>query len=552
MAKRGVKIAIAAFAFALILSAAGCALLSHGVAYGEETLSFTAYAADATHWSLYLGEQEVASYEGRFFDYTSHDAASVVFYDEIKRQLASIDADPMAYSLQFKFDEFVAVKSGGDSIDYNEIRSSDLSLSATVELFFSQADSASSQCYLQYRPVDGEDYLRQGGASRTGGAIYFGEAVAAGNYMVRYAVAEKFEFDGRQYEAERHSNEYEIEVKKVLAPKPDVQFIEFPYGTATRDIGNFALVHGGRFALSAEQNAGFDDSALISVEDGDKTLNFDYYPTNQNYLPLTGGNKIALTVRATPRDIIVRIGDAFSRMGEPQADLGDVPVTADGLVGDDTIDDLSLRLYVDDFDQNAAGQYLILAEITNPNYSAICASYEGWPIQGGRYMLYLYRFDVAAYDGREFTVYCDEFSDVVVKIVEWDMQGAQIALDGVKSFEKVAAYQIIFEDGAGFRRYPSREFSIEWKDDVAEYYAVADAGEQSSVLTLVAANGINRLTLQPACDALAFFDEVIPPPPPEKIWRWYNILLLVLDVLAAIAVAVLAVVYSRRRRRLWR
>ena len=120
---------------------------------------------------------------------------------------------------------------------------------------------------------------------------------------------------------------------------------------------------------------------MLGVKDGVYSLKFDYIPNNKNYKVVEG---VEIDVTVTPRALRIYIENAYSVVGEPLAENIGYEVTTE-LIGDDSVEDLGVEIYVVGTDGSVAGQYSILARFSNVNYVPDCKNYGNPLIIGGVY-----------------------------------------------------------------------------------------------------------------------------------------------------------------------
>ncbi len=533
------------------------------VASAEGEPAFRIVGKSDTDWTLYVlydGEEEaLASSDKEFFEYGNNDVAGVAFLEKINEWLAEKQLEEAKYTVSFELPSFDAQAAGTPIVEYSETRAGGFCVSAPdVDSCLDPGQRDSMTCRLQYRRKDSpSDYSQSGfigDADTPGDPIFFGR-VDTGEYYVRYVVTERFQFPGdTQNEVSRFSTqEFECKIVPGVAPTPDIVSWTTEYGTRLGDVN----IRGGNgsWTLSAQQDGEMNADTVLNVADGQRTVYFDFASDNQNYLPL---ERLPILLSATPRSLSVAIGNMNAKLGEPLKDLSQVEYYLGGLADGDSEEDLGLEFYIDgQFDPNTAGFYIILARISNQNYTLDCRSLNHNVFSGGKYTVFQFRYDVEAEDGRKFSVFFDglEYVDVRVnvlpKIVFRDGEIPAGAKD--RYFESVAAYEIGFYSGEN-RTYPDGEFTVEWQGAVegAQYVAFDSSRQPSQTPQLQPYDGgLVSAEMSADKDTIAFFGEYIVYPP-ENVWQWYNILLLTVCAALAATAAILAIAIAKRRGGPWK
>lgn len=553
------------FLFAALLMAATLIFaMPLGVAHAA-TPTFKIVCKSETEWELYLSaagnDTLIESASGDFFDATLDRVAGDVLMDALHAWLEENGFARQDYELSFALPGFTAAEHGNNVIAYSHLYDGDYSLSAQVTSVINPSVGTSSMHgALQYRLADSQGYANGGNyhgrSENVGDPIFFG-SVDVGKYFVRYAAFENFRFDEREYSVPRFSdNEFDCEVVRATAPAPSISQTTIVYGTAAK---NIAIADAaGRWTLSQNQPSGISPETYLEVSDLPVTVNFDFTSFDKNYLTR---ENIPLEVYVTPRLLRVYVGDAYSLRGEPMADLTKLEHMTDTLVEGDTEEDLGLEFYITpEFSKDVAGTYSIFARISNKNYTCYNVSMHHSSIPCGQYIVYEYKYEAAATDGRRFTVYCDSVRDVTLS-VELCEQSIQIAANDVpegaedRYFQSVAIYLIRFYDSLGNVTIPSGGCVVEWQDAPSgtKYIAISaeSALEDIAVENLAEYDGAtNTVTLAAGEDAIAFFADVTVYPP-ENVWQWYNILLLTLCIALVSTLCALAICVAIRRRRIW-
>ena len=166
------------------------------VASSEEKPHFVAKTDDGVNWDLYLDgvKLDYASASGRFIDYNNPNAVSVKFFKAIEQELVSrgiIDAAhgnlTEYYDIEFQLPLISRPAIDKTSAEYST--SSGITVSADYAAVISV-----SATRLQYKNVQSEGYSDLYAQSAGSGLLFVG--VDVGEYDVRYAVTETFEFDG--------------------------------------------------------------------------------------------------------------------------------------------------------------------------------------------------------------------------------------------------------------------------------------------------------------------------------------------------------------------
>ncbi len=524
------------------------------VAYALEPLDFRISATDPNHWTLKLGEEVVSTYEGPFFDMSSENAASAVFYKAIHARLEREGMQAGDYTVQISVPSVTATAVGESSFGYTQTEYP-MQISAEIEAYFG-GDGDLRASAIEYRRADSSDYTVFDAPRDEDGKLSFGRNVPAGDYFVRYVGEEEILFDyealGKLTSIRYESNEIAVHIARSKPPVPS-NVVDIVYGVKPSELADHCSDNTGRWVMSAEQtDQRLKTDAPLGVTGSPYTAIMDYEPYNESYLPLS---ELEVEVRVSPRELNVWIDDVFSFCGDPAVPISQVGYVIDsGLQGEDTEEDLGLSLYVDGLDVNVAGSYDILATFSNPNYVARSRNINAptAPYRGGRYIVYEYRYEAIASDGRKFTVYCDSLRDVTVRVeaLAYTIVVADDAAEGKGSaFRLTAGYAVYFEAG-GERVYPQQDYSIEWEEAPARSTALAVASMDDNVFDIKPL-GANSVTLRgerndlPAQDRVLFFEEIAAEE--ESVWSWYNILFLTLDCCLVAALVGIAVVYVLRR-----
>lgn len=546
---------------ALLVLAMSVFVFADGVAHAASA-EFRIVAKSDRDWTLYCGEDILATSDKVFFEGDSQDVASVDFYNAIKGWLAEHELGEDDYALSFSLPGFAADETGDRNIPYSEYVDGSFALTADVSsVLVPSAEKNSMSGMLQYRRAGASDYAYNdihGWANAGGDPIRFGR-VDVGKYVVRYIVIEEIIFDNITYRVRRYSdNEFECAVVGSPAPTPSVRETTATYGTPAGKIS--VRSSEGSFTLSQNQrDPRITEDFCLEAREEPYAVNFDFTPSNSNYLPL---KDVSIAVTVAPREITVYVGDAYSRSGEPMADLSALEFSVYGLAEMDTEQDLGLEFYLTaEFDGSKAGTYLIKARCSNKNYVINengVQSLAGWPIPGGRYVVYQYAYDAVATDGRKFTVYCDSVNAREVRV---DARGGQLDILGdapagaaSMHIRDIVTYTVSFFDASGNRAYPTGDYIVEWEGSVdgAEYLAIANSSELLVIFSAAEYDGTaHSVTLTSSQDSLLFLHEVVEYPP-ENVWTWFNILLLIVCCALAICLVAMLTIFARRRRILWK
>lgn len=324
--------------------------------------------------------------------------------------------------------------------------------------------------------------------------------------------------------------------------------VEAEYGVTVAQISSrirgaigdeeFLSTGSGDFILrDAQTDAIFDGvtnkGALIPVpREQEYTLVYDFESDSGNYFTL---ENISVKLHVNPRKITVRISDVYTLAGEDLIPLENVGYTIDdALVGNDTEDDLGMRLNCS-ADKDAAGVYPITATFDNHYYEAVSASIHGGFVQYGRYMVFAKRVSATAPDGTVFDVYYDK-GFVEIKTAKITLIDAQSALDGKKI---TCAYRIELADNDGNVIDPDGNYYVSWKGTIndAKYVSI---GLDNALEEVSAYTGGVPLS-KDDCEIYFYVDDIAP----ASRQGWVDVLLVSLATL--FAVGLVAVVVSCRK-----
>lgn len=576
---------------ALLLAAALNFVAPANVAFAA-SVNFVIAGENENSWKLYVetaGErEEIASSTDLFFEYGNDEhVASNFFLEKMREYLEEQDLRRTDYALAFELPGFHAQANGDTTINYSDSLDGGFSLSAPglTSVINPNGGTSGMSAMLQYRR-EGEEYSEAKTHNLTntnvGDPIFFGRQ-PTGKYYVRYVAVEQFFFDtaisgsdAENDEAEGNLIEYAIrryseeeflcEIVPAAAPTPAITSATVMYGASAGEIE--IADPTGKWTLSAQGQAeGVDADFYPGVDGSPHKIKFDYVSNDENYLPLEG---IELDVYVTPAPLTVYIGDLYSKVGEPQADLQKVEYFTSALAANDEQDDLALEFYLpneDGFDNSKPGFYIISARSANKNYNVTCVNSVGSPIiPGGRYTVYQDVYEATAPDGRKFKVYCDAWTNREITVIIENSRSLVLKGDVPEGaadfyFESVAYYTVRFVDASGNRVFPSGTFTLEWEGDVdeAEYTLLANSerDETSEMLPYVTEPRSVTLGEIPTEGASMRLDSVVflravTVYPPENVWQWYNILLLAACCALATALAAVIIIAAKRRRKIWR
>ena len=364
-----------------------------------------------------------------------------------------------------------------------------------------------------------------------------------------YTAIERFTFDGKVFDVERAgANEITVSIGKATLTAPTVNVVEAEYGVTVAQISSrirgaigdeeFLSTGSGDFILrDAQTDAIFDGvtdkGALIPApREQEYTLVYDFESDSGNYFTL---ENISVKLHVNPRKITVRISDVYTLAGEDLIPLENVGYAIDdALVGNDTEDDLGMRLNCS-ADKDAAGVYPITATFDNPYYEAVSASIHGGFVQYGRYMVFAKRVSATAPDGTVFDVYYDK-GFVEIKTAKITLIDAQSALDGKKI---TCAYRIELADNDGNVIDPDDNYYVSWKGTIndAKYVSI---GLDNALEEVSAYTGGVPLS-KDDCEIYFYVDDIAP----ASRQGWVDVLLVSLATL--FAVGLVAVVISCRK-----
>lgn len=466
-------------------------------ARAEDALVFE-ISYDEGEWILSSDGAELERFTGEFFGHPQEqNLASVIFKQRIDQQLQSSGATD--YSLTFDLPDIFCTTVGPSAFDYTEVAGS-FALIADYSPIISDGEAVKES--LQYRKSDSEfeNFIY---GDRLSGGLAFGRNVDVGEYLVRFVVTEEFKFDKQTYNVERYSQEVACTVRTATPVAPERDVLEIEYGTRTADIADRLPQEKGTWSLSQQQTESADlspDKTLHVREEG-YLLKFDYVPKNKNYKPLSG---VDVKVEITPRTLSVAIGDAFSLVDEPLAEgLGYRVLST--LVDGDREEDLNIVLLTDGVNVSVAGEYVVKAEIRNPDYVARSVNEHSQFIDGGRYTVYATSRSVVAPDGVVFEVLLGTgFIDLNLRVGLVPVAG--LGEDFAENPIGGHAYEFIFENNSGERVYPSGTYTVLWQEGTLD-------GAVTAVIKT--ANGATRealkgryLTVSGDTQVIAFYAEV--------------------------------------------
>lgn len=446
--------------------------LATRTARAENALDFE-IGYDDGEWMLSSNGAELERFAGEFFGHPQEqNLASVIFKQRIDQQLQSSGATD--YSLTFDLPDIFCTTVGPSAFDYTELAGS-FALIADYAPIISEGEAVKES--LQYRKSDSEfeNYIY---GDRLSGGLAFGRNVDVGEYLVRFVVTEEFTFDKKPYNVERHSQEVSCTVRTAVPVAPERDALKIEYGTKTADIADRLPKEKGSWSLSQQQteNADLSPDGILHVREEGYILKFDYIPNNKNYQSLAG---LDVNVEITPRQLSVAVGDAFSLVGEPIAEGLGYRVLSP-LIGGDREEDLNIVLLTDGVDVSVAGEYVVKAEIRNPDYVARSMNEHSQFIDGGRYIVYATSCNVVAPDGVVFEVLLGTgFIDLNlrVELVSVVLLGEGFAGNPIGSH----GYEFIFENNVGERVYPSETFTVTWQEGALDGAVYAVIGTSKGV-----------------------------------------------------------------------
>ena len=526
------------------------------VASSEEKPHFVAKTDDGVNWDLYLDgvKLDYASASGRFIDYNNPNAVSVKFFKAIEQELVSrgiIDAAhgnlTEYYDIEFQLPLISRPEIDKTSAEYST--SSGITVSADYAAVISV-----SATRLQYKNVQSEGYSDLYAQSAGSGLLFAG--VDVGEYDVRYAVTETFEFDGATRVAIRYSEPVRCSVTKATLEKPIFQDMTIVYGDSVSKIASNLkslvtdekmIADGGEFLPSAEQtdeafaNVTNIADLMLPASDRQYTLLFDYIAGSANYENV---DNVQVKVSVEKRDVYVYISDAFSLVGEELVPLENVEFYVDEsrlATGDDVASVGVTLYYSDDVNKDVASNaYRIYATCSNQNYTAVSRNMNSTFVDGGRYVVYPKEVAIAAPDGRTFIVSSDEgFANFKTARVE------VVSVEGVKPYDgarAICAYRIVLTDNYGNVVEPEEPYFVAWASNPNGAKWLAVEGE-NALLDIESVGGV--LKFDRAENVIAFYGE-----PPVESFEWTSATIALLTIactLACVTVALVSVLILKRR-----
>lgn len=517
---------LAALLFAAVFACCFC--LSCEVAEAESPLHFE-ITCNSDGWILSADGVELKRTEGDFFNPSDNEnAVSVIFKREMDKKLAEVGLSD--YSLSFALPHITSSTSGNATFDYTERIGSFI-----IKADYAPAISQDIVEALQYRAEDGE-FVNYSFAQPSSGGLAFGQNVDVGRYYVRFAVRERFTFDGRVYNVARYGSENFCAVRKATPVAPVIDTVAIEYGTPIEDMERYIPSAEGSWRLADGQMDEWDGALHVRAED--YVIRFNYTPNNKNYETL---KDVDVAVRIEPRLLRISVEDMFSLVGEPiKTDVSYTVLTP--LAEGDRAEDLGIEFVFDGIDVNTAGEYDLAIKLKNPDYKARSIS-SGNVFSSGRYIVYATSQKVTAPDGATFEVLSEEgFKDMTLRIGlcenEW---WKSLSLSGNN------AYRFIFENSAGERVYPKGSFTVTWQEgefkDATHIGVVLKDGEALAPVTIEK----NHITVLGNTDVIAF---LIAPTPECRAFgpAMASVIMIALCCALAITLAVLAVVYFKGRR----
>ena len=468
------KTPIFIFAAALLALVFVIVIFPIGVAKAVETLQFEITTDNGVDWSLSLGGEQIKTFAGDFLNPQTQNTASVVFKREIDARLEQSGANQ--YKLKFKLPSISCETIGNAAFDYTNNSSSGV----VFKGIYQSVISTDVREALEYKSADGGTFKNYPLAESLNGGLSFGRGVDVGSYTVRFVVYEIFTFDGKQYEAARYGSDSLCTINKAKPQAPVIETVSVEYGTKAVDIASVLPSDGCRWALSENQSSDkIYPDARLHVREEAYDINFDYIPNDKNYETL---KNVSVKVKIAPKTLRITIGDAYSLVGEPQAEFSRYEINTPLLDGD-RLEDLGVTLVCEGFDANTAGTYLITARFANADYTPYCLNYTNALLNGGRYMVYAVRKTVLASDGTRFTVSLGEgFRNAYLEITAIDDNRLE------SGYNLLATYEFIFTDAAGNRIYPDEGFNVTFEGGGTE-----GASHAATTLNSGAKNGLIKI-----------------------------------------------------------
>ncbi len=552
---------VLALAF-LLLSVFLCLCDGDSVAIAQDKPLFKVITQDNYNWELQKDGVVISSASGVFFDVNGveYDVA-LRFGDKIRETLINdgIIDDSVSgyleayYDLEFEVPGLTTkLLNGVGSTSYTEKDDSKI----IVEGVFENSIASSTLPPLLQYSEKGENNFRYCEAQPIGHGALFGKNIPVGVYDVRMIVVEEFEFDGAERSATHYGSTVTCEITKGAPPIVSNATTNIVYGEKVGDISLVSAtfsdkdgeieMYGAWTLAEIQTDEVFSDGVvadkILPVRDEPYTVMLDFEPSNKNYEKT---QNVAVSVSVLPRDIIVRIGDAYSLIGEDLADISQVEYKVDeyDLVAGDSVDDLNISLYYQDgIDRNTEGQYYIYAKSDNKNYNLQCYSknHTFWH-GGGKYSVYATRILITADDGFEFEIYCgDGFVAMTITITRITAPADMFGKD-----ELVAGYKITFSDYDGNEILPMGDYTIAWTKNVDGATWVCTDDMQMHDLP-----DTSSLALTPEYNKIYFVKEVIELPTvvEGEMLSTRNIVLIAICCLLALCIIVVVVAYAKRRR----
>lgn len=534
------------------------------IANAQDKPSFTIRTQNNYSWELLKDDVVILSANGAFFDTTgeepAQDVVAVKFVNKIRQTLLDdgvIDESVTGYlheyyDLTFEVPTYSTwLLNGIDENPYTEMDDSRI----VVEGNYTNSIATDALISLQYSE-QGADNFRACDSSSVGEGLRFGQNVPVGVYDVRMLATEKFEFDGAERSATHYSESVVCTITMGAAPTINNATAQITYGEKVGEIFNIsaqftnkygAVEMPGKWVLSQNQTDdafgnGIVADRILPVRDDAYTVMFDFEPSNKNY---EKAENIPVSVSVNRREIYVYIGDAYSLVGEDLADLNNVEykVYEESLAEGDTIDDLNLTLVYDSgINKDVVGQYLILANSDNQNYTVYSRNMTSQFVDGGRYRVYATRLLVTADDGFVFEIYCGEGFVAMTAIIE----RMDVPSDKFGIHEVVSAYKIIFLDYNRNEVLPTGEYTIAWTADVEDATWVCT--DENNMFDLPETSSI---TLEKEQNEIYFVKEVKEPEPTivkGDLLSTRNIALLAVCGALALCIIVVVGAYNTRRR----
>lgn len=488
------------------------------VAYAQTEYSFIISTNDGVNWELSDGDGTlIVSSRGNFYD-----NVGVEFSETINSMIGQSD-----YSVRFLLPPIDAFFT--DGIDSNPYTQNDDSL-IIVDCTHSAILGGGISRMLEYKVRGESEYKTYASAMSEESKIRFGKDVDNGEYDLRYVIIEKLVFNDRLYSVRRESaNELACTITTAVPVLPQLGDRLIPYGTPISQIGDLIGENSATWTLSEGQA---DTDAILPVSNSPYKIRFDYKHNNKNYDVV---KNVELDIRIIPKRIRVYIRDVKRLCAQPEVD-DFVYVLGEALVGEDTQEQLNLSFEVKDLDINAAGEYKIIGQWDNANYSVEFLNYDSPIIDYGRYIVYPTNVSVTAWDGRVFGFYCARGFINASPVLN---KAQDFSVGSIKGYDLLGAYSLAYVNVAGEIVDFDNEVEISFKFDGAskiayfinDEFVIVDVNEQNA---FILPTGVSQFYLFELSDETARLD-------------WYEIFIIVLISLLAVGIAVTAIIFKKRR-----